>query len=85
MAGLMWRDDFGDRHSALVALVCGARSSEIHAALSGALLTDAEMSSPGVAAGYDDPFGDWHEDPCGHRSDAAEADAVPGTTEGKNR
>lgn len=85
MAGLMWRDDFGDRHSALVALVCGAQPAEIHAALSGALLTDAEMISRGVAAGYDDPFGDWHEDPCGHRSDATEEDAVPGTTEGKNR
>lgn len=85
MANLMWHNDFGDRHSALVALVCGAESAEIHAALSGALLTDAEMHSPGIAAGYDDPFGDWHEDPCGHREDTSEQDAVQGTAEGDRR
>jgi G3E family GTPase len=85
MANLMWCNDFGDRHSALVALVCGARPAEIHAALSGALLTDAEMSSPGVATGYNDPFGDWHEDPCGHRSDESEEGAVQGTAEGERR
>ncbi|MET4427200.1 GTP-binding protein [Mycolicibacterium sp. 624] len=85
MANLMWRNDFGDRHSALVALVCGAPPAEIHAALSGALLTDAEMTNPGVASGYEDPFGDWHEDPCGHRADVSEEDAVPGTGEADRR
>ena len=85
MANLMWRNDSGDRHSALVALVCGARPAEIHAALSGALLTEAEMTDPGVEGDYDDPFGDWHEDPCGHTSDTSEEQAVHGTGEGDRR
>ncbi len=68
IADLMWHRRWGDRHSALVALLVGADPAEIDAALTGALLTDAEMARETLdgATRYVDPFGDWHEDPCGH-------------------
>ncbi|MGB5112282.1 MAG: GTP-binding protein [Mycobacterium sp.] len=64
MAATQWDEQFGDRHIALTALVCGANPEIISAALNRALLTDAEMNSPQDWAGYPDPFGDRHEDPC---------------------
>lgn len=64
LANLYWDDQFGDRHISLTALVCGADPDEITRALTGALLTDEELSRPDEWADYDDPFGDWHEDPC---------------------
>lgn len=62
--GLLWDYHHGDRHSSLVALVCGADRDELHEGLTGALLTDAELARPDRWSGYPDPFGEWHEDPC---------------------
>jgi G3E family GTPase len=63
-AELGWDDRHGDRHTAMVILVCGASPADILDALHGALLTDEEMRRPCDWIRYEDPFGDWHEDPC---------------------
>ncbi len=64
LADAGWDRVHGDRHTALTALVCGADPDEIHAALSCALLTDAEMDTPAQWADYGDPFEDWSETDC---------------------
>lgn len=46
MADLMWQDEFGDRHTSMAVLVCGAEPAEVHGALAAALLTDEEMAAP---------------------------------------
>lgn len=77
LASLRWDEKFGDREISLTALVCGADPDDITRALTGALLTDDELSQPAEWVGYDDPFGDWHEDPCddlGQVEDYAAAD-----------
>lgn len=71
-AELSWDERHGDRHTAMVILVCGASSADILDALSGALLTDEEMRRPRDWIRYGDPFGDWHEDPCADRAEAAD-------------
>jgi len=63
-AELTWHDRYGDRHTAMTVLVYSAHPAEILDALNGALLTDDELRTPQDWIGYDDPFGDWHEDPC---------------------
>lgn len=63
-AELQWEYRFGDRHTAMTVLVCGADPADILDALNGALLTDEEMAAPREWSRYQDPFGDWHEDPC---------------------
>lgn len=68
MAASHWDDRFGDRHIALTILVCGANPGTIMTALHGALLTDAELDNPQGWAGFPDPFGEWHEDPCSERA-----------------
>lgn len=68
-ADLMWDYRFGDRHTAMTVLVCGADGAEVLDALHGALLTDDEMARPESWDEFDDPFGDWHEDPCEHMSE----------------
>ncbi|WP_078311179.1 MULTISPECIES: GTP-binding protein [unclassified Mycobacterium] len=68
-ADLMWDYRFGDRHTAMTVLVCGAESAEVLDALRGALLTDDEMARPASWEEFSDPFGDWHEDPCEHGSE----------------
>jgi G3E family GTPase len=70
-AELQWEYRFGDRHTAMTVLVCGADPADILDALNGALLTDEEMAAPREWSRYQDPFGDWHEDPC---------DEIPGVT-----
>jgi hypothetical protein len=65
----MWDYRFGDRHTAMTVLVCGAESAEVLDALRGALLTDDEMASPAGWEEFSDPFGEWHEDPCEHVSE----------------
>jgi hypothetical protein len=45
-------------------LMCGARAAAIRDGLDGALLTEDELRFPQDWIHYDDPFGDWHEDPC---------------------
>ncbi|PQE01141.1 hypothetical protein CYL16_10620 [Mycobacterium sp. EPG1] len=59
MADMMWDDRYGDRHTSMTVLVCGADPAEIVSALRGALLTDAEMGRPQDWPRFDDPFGDW--------------------------
>jgi G3E family GTPase len=63
-AELTWDDRHGDRHTAMTVLVYSAHPAVILDALNGALLTDDELRTPQDWIGYDDPFGDWHEDPC---------------------
>ncbi len=63
-ADLMWEHRFGDRHTSMTILVCGADPVAIAHALNGALLTDDELAHPDSWSRYDDPFGDWHQDPC---------------------
>ncbi|WP_204806667.1 ribosome hibernation factor-recruiting GTPase MRF [Mycobacterium riyadhense] len=70
-AELMWEYHFGDRHTAMTVLVCGADPADITAALHAALLNDEEMADPQRWKRYDDPFGDWHEDPCHEMPDTA--------------
>ncbi|ULP42683.1 ribosome hibernation factor-recruiting GTPase MRF [Mycobacterium lentiflavum] len=71
-AELQWEYRFGDRHTAMTILVCGAEPPDLLDALHAALLTDAEMARPREWGGYPDPFGDWHEDPCDESSGTAE-------------
>jgi G3E family GTPase len=70
-AELQWEYRFGDRHTAMTVLVCGAEPTEILDALGGALLTDRELAAPQEWSRYQDPFGDWHQDPCDEASDSA--------------
>jgi hypothetical protein len=80
-ANLMWDRRFGDRHSAVTVMACGADPAAIRAALTGALLTDDEMAAPGEWHDHADPFGDCHEDPCVDSQDAAAANTRPMTAE----
>ena len=45
-ADLMWEHRFGDRHTSMTMLACGADPVTIADALNGALLTDGEMARP---------------------------------------
>jgi G3E family GTPase len=82
LAATHWNDDFGDRHTSMTVLVCGARPAEILDALGEALLTDVELSQRDEWWQFPDPFGDWHEDPCDDPSDRV-ADAMNDTYEGE--
>lgn len=64
LASLRWDKDFGDRQISMTALVCGADPDDIARVLTQALLTDDEMAHPAAWSDFDDPFGEWHEDPC---------------------
>ncbi len=64
IADLLWEYRYGDRHTSMTVLVCGADPEEIREALQGALLTDDEMDRPEEWRSFRDPFGDWHADPC---------------------
>lgn len=81
MADLIWAYQHGDRHTSMVVLVCGADPREILDALRGALLGDEEFEQPEQWAGYADPFGDWHTDPC----DDVAAPIAPGDGEDRDR
>lgn len=63
-AELTWDEQYGDRHTAMTILVYSAHPAEILDALDGALLSGDELRCPQDWIHYDDPFGDWHEDPC---------------------
>jgi G3E family GTPase len=82
-ADLMWEHRFGDRHTSMTVLLCGADPAEIRDALNGALLTDDEMASPQNWNRYDDPFGDWHEDPCYETPDIAGEFTAHGNRDGE--
>ncbi len=64
IADLIWDYRYGDRHTSMTVLVCGANPTEILDALRAAVLTDHEMDRPDEWPCYVDPFGDWHADPC---------------------
>lgn len=64
LGDLRWEYRFGDRHTSMTILVCGADPADVLAALQGALLTDDEMNRPNGWSAYEDPFGDWHTEPC---------------------
>ncbi|HEY3995693.1 MAG TPA: GTP-binding protein [Mycobacterium sp.] len=84
-ADLMWEHRFGDRHTSMTILVCGAAPTEIVDGLNAALLTDDEMASPQNWCRYDDPFGDWHEDPCYETPDMAGEFSAHRNTDGEGR
>ncbi|KAF0848756.1 G3E family GTPase [Nocardia caishijiensis] len=77
MAALGWDDRFGDRDVSLVILAHDADPTEIRHALHWALVEDDELllvdRAPERVARWEDPFGEWHEDPC---ADPAEAPAA---------
>ncbi|WP_280490912.1 ribosome hibernation factor-recruiting GTPase MRF [Nocardia asiatica] len=68
MAALRWDDRFGDRDISLSILVHEADPAEIREALHWALVEDDELRlverAPERVALWEDPFGDWHADPC---------------------
>ncbi|BBX75741.1 GTP-binding protein [Mycobacterium shinjukuense] len=70
-AELIWDYRFGDRHTAMTVLVCGADPADITGALNAALLNDEELACPQTWPSYQDPFGDWHHDPCHEMPDGA--------------
>ena len=79
-AALRWDPVHGDRDVDVVVLTHRQSPVAITAALEAALLTDEEMAAgPDVWSGWDDPFGDWHADPC-EASTPADADGAHATT-----
>lgn len=77
LADLIWDDRFGDRHTSMTVLVCGADPAEILDSLHTALLTDAELADPGRWPHYADPFGDHHDEPCPDNHRPAPAAGAP--------
>lgn len=72
-ADLLWEYRFGDRHTSITVLACGASPVAVDDTLRAALLTDDELAAPDEWAGYADPFGDWHTDPCTETTDGVTA------------
>jgi G3E family GTPase len=72
-ADLLWEYRFGDRHTSITVLACGASPVAVDDTLRAALLTDDELAAPDEWAGYPDPFGDWHTDPCAETTDGVTA------------
>ncbi|MFD3505943.1 ribosome hibernation factor-recruiting GTPase MRF [Nocardia sp. NPDC058666] len=74
MAGLGWDERFGDRAVSLVILAHDADPAEIRHALHWALVEDDELllvdHAPERVALWEDPFGDWHEEPCADPTEA---------------
>ncbi|GAA3955454.1 ribosome hibernation factor-recruiting GTPase MRF [Gordonia caeni] len=76
MASLRWDGEHGDRHSSIVVVVHRADRAEIEEALTGALLTDAEIAcGADYLAALPSPFGDVHHDPCSD-SPRGESDSI---------
>ena len=69
-ASLAWDAYYGDRMQELVVIAHEASPREITRVLRQAVLTDDELAA-GEAAwlAYDDPFGEWHLDPCAETGD----------------
>jgi G3E family GTPase len=84
-ADLMWEHRFGDRHTSMTVLMCGADPVEVADGLKGALLTDDEMDRPHSWNRYHDPFGDWHEDPCYETPDMAGEFSAHRNSDGEGR
>lgn len=64
LAALGWDERFGDRDTSIVALVHDVEPEEVTAALGWALLTERELVDEESWPGWDDPFGEFHTDPC---------------------
>ncbi|MEV6277825.1 GTP-binding protein [Nocardia sp. NPDC051832] len=68
LAALRWDETFGDRDISLVILAHDADPADIRHALHWALVEDDELRlverAPERVAQWEDPFGDWHQDPC---------------------
>ncbi|MEA3528694.1 GTP-binding protein [Nocardia implantans] len=68
MAALRWDERFGDRDVSLSILVHDADPAQIREALHWALVEDDELRlverAPERVARWEDPFGEWHADPC---------------------
>lgn len=64
MAALRWDERFGDRHSSIVVLVHAADPTEIDRTLQWALVSDDELVDETRWRTWNDPFGQFHEDPC---------------------
>ncbi|RVW06327.1 cobalamin biosynthesis protein CobW [Rhodococcus spongiicola] len=75
LASVGWDERFGDRDTSLVILVHDAEPEAISAALGWALLTERELVDQLSWSTWDDPFGEFHTDPC--------ADIPPGALENK--
>ncbi len=84
MAAMRWHEDFGDRDISLVILAHDADPDEIRQALHWALVDEAELRlvqrAPERVAEWEDPFGEWHEDPC----ESTESTGAPVGTETPN-
>ena len=82
MAALRWDDVHGDRHTSIVVLVHRADPATVQEALRRACLDDAEMADgPARWAGYPDPFGVFHEDPCDPDTERADSHEAAATRE----
>ncbi|MFI9634566.1 ribosome hibernation factor-recruiting GTPase MRF [Nocardia sp. NPDC051929] len=74
MAALRWDERFGDRDVSLSILVHDADPAQIREALHWALVDDDELRlverAPERVARWEDPFGEWHADPCASDGEA---------------
>jgi G3E family GTPase len=82
LAAAIWDGLHGDRHTAITVLTCGASAEEITESLNSALLTDLEWADPAGWCDVDDPFGDWHQEPCAESSDSTAGFRAPNTDRG---
>ncbi|WP_442971862.1 ribosome hibernation factor-recruiting GTPase MRF [Rhodococcus sp. WMMA185] len=64
LAALGWDERFGDRDTSLVVLVHDVEPEAITTALNWALLTEYELADEQSWSTWDDPFGQFHTDPC---------------------
>lgn len=64
LAALRWDARFGDRDTSIVVLTHDVEPEEITAALHWALLTERELVDEASWPTWDDPFGEFHTDPC---------------------
>lgn len=80
LASLRWDPEHGDRDVELVALAHAADPEDIITALRGALLTDDEMAlGQNVWSSWEDPFADYHTDPCTDSETGASPENTPTT------
>ncbi|PKZ65144.1 GTPase [Gordonia terrae] len=80
LGALRWDETFGDRHTSLVVLVHSGEPADIEEALRNACLNEVEFAAgQQFWSTFDDPFGQFHADPCDDL-DVAEStvDAMPG-------
>nr|WP_086010277.1 GTP-binding protein [Tsukamurella sp. 1534] len=88
MANAAWDEEHGDRATSLVALVAGADPDRVLETLRWAELDEREFAGgPSAWAGWPDPFGEMHADPCEDLNpDTADpSDAGAGTEQKENR